>query len=194
MFGISPLGWVHTLGSLPAIPAAAYMFARHGRIVPQSVAGTIYFVTMLIGAATVFLVAHQPVSYGFGIATLLLLIAGYGVGRLPRLEDQGLGQQGLGQRALGQQGLARAAVYIETICLSLTAFLLMLPALTETLRRVPDGHPLVTDLTAPLLLGSQTALLVVLIIGLTAQIIHLRKQNKPAVYVKNMRPSQPWRQ
>ncbi|HEU0145792.1 MAG TPA: hypothetical protein VFR21_02830 [Bradyrhizobium sp.] len=179
MFGISPLGWVHTLGSLPAIPAAAYMFACHGRIVPRSVAGTIYFVTMLIGAATVFLVAHQPVSYGFGIATLLLLFAGYGVGRLPRLEHQ----------SLRQQGLARAAVYIETICLSVTAFLLMLPALTETLRRVPDGHPLVTDLNAPLLLGSQTALLVILIIGLTAQIIHLRKQNKPAVYVKNMRPS-----
>jgi hypothetical protein len=184
MFGISPLGWAHTLGSLPAIPAAAYMLACHGRIVPRSVAGAIYFVAMSIGAATVFLVAHQPVSYGIGIATLLLLLAGYGVGRLPRLEDQGV----------GHQGLARAADYIETICLSLTAFLLMLPALTETLRRVPDGHPLVTDLNAPLLLGSQAALLVILIIGLTAQIIHLRKRNKPTVHVKNMRPLQPWRQ
>ena len=30
MFGISPLGWIHTLGSLPAIPMAVYMFARYG--------------------------------------------------------------------------------------------------------------------------------------------------------------------
>jgi hypothetical protein len=36
MFGISPLGWLHTLGSLPAIPLAIYMFARYGRIVPRT--------------------------------------------------------------------------------------------------------------------------------------------------------------
>ena len=158
MFGISPLGWVHTLGSLPAIPAAVYMLARHGRIVPRSKAGAVYFVSMLIGAATVFLVAHQPVSYGIGAATLLLLLTGYGVGLLP--------------------GLGRAAIYIETICLSLTAFLLMLPTVTEILRRVPDGHPLVTDLNSPLLLGAQASLLVILIVGLIAQIIGLRAQGR----------------
>lgn len=156
MFGISPLGWVHTLGSLPAIPLAVYMIARYGRIVPRSTPGAAYFVSMLIGAATVFLVAHQPVSYAIATITIVLLLAGYGVGRVPRL--------------------GRAALYIETICLSLTAFLLMLPTVTETLRRVPDGHPLVTDLKSPLLLGSQASLLVVLIIGLTAQIVYLRKQ------------------
>jgi len=156
MFGISPLGWVHTLGSLPAIPLAVYMLARHGRIVPQSTLGAVYFVTILIGAATAFLVAHQPVSYGIAAVTIVLLLAGYGVGRLPRL--------------------GRAVKYIETICLSLTVFLLMLPTVTEILRRVPDGHPLVTDLNSPLLLGSQASLLVVLIVGLTVQIVCLRTQ------------------
>ena len=156
MFGISPLGWVHTLGSLPAIPLAVYMIARYGRIVPRSTPGAVYFVSMLIGAATVFLVTHQPAGYVIATLTIVLLLAGYGVGRLPRL--------------------GRAATYIETICLSLTAFLLMLPTITETLRRVPDGHPLVTDLNSPLLLGSQASLLAMLIIGLTAQIVYLRKQ------------------
>jgi hypothetical protein len=163
MFGISPLGWIHTLGSLPAIPAAVYMLARHGRIVPRSGAGAVYFVSMLIGAATVFLVAHQPVSYGLGLATLVLLLAGYGVGWLPDLGR-------------------RAATYIETICLSLTAFLLMLPTVTETLRRVPDGHPLVTDMHAPLLLGAQATLLVILVVGLTAQIVALRRQSQARAY------------
>jgi hypothetical protein len=134
------------------------MLACHGRIVPRSAAGAVYFVSMLIGATTVFLVARQPVSYGIGAATFLLLLAGYGVGRLPRF--------------------GRVATYIETICLSLTAFLLMLPTVTETLRRVPDGHPLVTDLNSPLLLGSQAALLVMLIVGLAAQIIALRTQDR----------------
>lgn len=160
MFGISPLGWVHTLGSLPAIPLAFYMLGRHGRIVPRSGAGAAYFVFMLIGAATVFLVAHQPVSHGIGAVTILLLLAGYGVGRLP--------------------ALGRAALYIETVCLSLTAFLLMLPTVSEVLRRVPDGHPLVTDLKSPLLLGSQAGLLVALILGLTAQLIYLRRKGSAA--------------
>lgn len=156
MFGISPLGWIHTLGSLPAIPVALYMLARHGRIVPRSRLGAVYFVSMLIGSVTVFLVAHEPVSYVIGAVTIVFLLAGYGAERL--------------------SALGGAAKYIETICLSLTAFLLMLPTVTETLRRVPDGHPLVTDLNSPLLLGSQATLLVILIVGLTVQIISLRKQ------------------
>jgi hypothetical protein len=160
MFGISPLGWIHTLGSLPAIPVALYMFARHGRIVPRSTPGAIYFVCMLVGAATVFLVAHQPVSYGIGAVTLVLLLAGYGVERI--------------------FGSARIARYVETICLSLTAFLLMVPTVSEILRRVPDGHPLVTDLKSPLLLGAQAALLAILLVGLTAQIISLARQGRTA--------------
>lgn len=156
MFGISPLGWVHTLGSLPAIPVAAYMFARFGRIVPRSTAGVVYFVAMLIGAVSVVPIAHEPVSYVIAGVTLLLLLIGYGIARLP--------------------GQGRAKIYVETISLTLSAFLLMLPTITETLRRVPDGHPLVTDLKSPILLGAQGTLLVFLIVGLAAQIIHLRRQ------------------
>ncbi|WP_419878412.1 hypothetical protein [Brevibacillus centrosporus] len=167
MFGISPLGWVHTLSSLPAIPLAIYMFARYGRIVPQSLSGVVYFISMLIGSTTVFLVAHQSASYGIGTATILLLLAGYGIGRI--------------------SSFGSAGKYIETICLSLTAFLLMVPTVTETLRRVPNGHPLVTDLKSPLLLGSQASLLVILIVGLTAQIIHLRRQDRFAAIASSPR-------
>jgi hypothetical protein len=158
MFGISPLGWLHTLGSLPAIPLAIYMVVRYGRIERRTAAGTVYFVSMLIGAATIFLFAHQPVSYGIAVATIVFLLIGYSAEKM---------------RFLG-----RAAIYVETICLSLTAFLLMVPTVSETLRRVPDGHPFVTDLKSPLLLGAQASLLLVLVLGLTAQIIHLRKKRQ----------------
>ncbi len=156
MFGISPLGWIHTLGSLPAIPVAIYMLARYGRIVPRSTAGTIYFVSMVIGAVTIVFIAHEPVSYGIAGMTLLLLLVGYGA-----------------ERIAGKGGAKR---YVETISLTLTVFLLMLPSVTETLRRVPDGHPLVTDLKSPLLLGAQGTLLILLIVGLAFQILHLRRQ------------------
>lgn len=157
MFGITPLGWLHTLGSLPAIPLAAYMFMRYGRITPRTKPGIAYFISMLIGATTVFLVAHQTISYGIAIATIALLLIGYGIAHI--------------------NVVGRAAIYIETICLSLTAFLLMIPTVSETLRRVPDGHPFVTDLKSPLLLGAQGAILVILVVGVTAQIIFLRRKN-----------------
>lgn len=166
MFGITPLGWLHTLGSLPAIPLAIYMFVRYGRINPRSAPGRVYFISMLIGATTVFLIAHQPVSYGIAVATLLLLVLGYGIAHIA--------------------SIGRAAVYIETIALSLTAFLLMVPTVSETLRRVPDGHPFVTDLTSPLLLGSQGGLLVILIIGVTAQIVSLRKKGRGIEFKSQM--------
>ncbi|MBT1266025.1 MULTISPECIES: hypothetical protein [unclassified Pseudomonas] len=156
MFGISALGWLHTLGSLPAIPLAAYMFVRHGRIVPRSRPGLAYLVFMLLGAGSVFLIAKQPVSNAIALLTLVLLLAGYGVGRI---------------RALGHAG-----VYVETILLSVTAFFLMLPTVSEVLRRVPDGHPIVTDLHAPLLIGAQIGLLLALMLGVTAQVLYLRRQ------------------
>ncbi|QOT12194.1 hypothetical protein JNUCC32_09320 [Paenibacillus sp. JNUCC32] len=158
MFGISSLGWVHTLSSLPAIPLATYMFARYGRIVPRSRPDVVYFISMIIGAITVFPIAHQSVSYVISTATILLLLGGYGVGRI--------------------SGFGRSGKYLETIFLSLTAFLLMLPTITEILTRVPDGNPLVSDLSSPVLLGAQATLLVIFIVGLTAQIIHLRRQNR----------------
>ncbi|MGB7191855.1 MAG: hypothetical protein WBD81_00215 [Collimonas pratensis] len=166
MFGITPLGWLHTIGSLPAIPLVIYMFVRYGRITPRNAPGIAYFISMLIGATTVFLVAHQPVSYGIATATILLLVTGYGIAHIT--------------------SVGRAAIYIETICLSLTAFLLMVPTVSETLRRVPDGHPFVTDLKSPLLLGFQGGLLIILVIGVTAQVISLRKMGR-SVELKSQR-------
>ncbi len=153
MFGITPLGWVHTLGSLPAIPAAAYMLFRYGRIVPRSTAGRIYLVSMVIGGLTVFLVANAPESPIIGAATLLFLFAGYTVGRV---------------RALG-----RVRWYLETFLLTFTVFLLMVPTVSEILRRVPDGHPIVTDPSSPILKGALAGLAAMLILGLAAQFIYL---------------------
>ncbi|MBV4473608.1 hypothetical protein N8H74_05750 [Pseudomonas sp. B2M1-30] len=158
MFGISALGWLHTLGSLPAIPLAAYMLFKHGRIVPRSRAGAAYFVFMLIGGCTVFLVARQPISPVIGAITLLLLFAGYGIGFV--------------------RWLGRAGVYLETILLSLTVFFLMVPTVSETLRRVPDGHPVVTDPNSPLLKGVLGFIALALVMGVTAQVVFLRRSGR----------------
>lgn len=158
MMGISTLGWIHTLGSLPAIPLAAYMFARHGRIMPRSVAGVLYLAAMLLGAGTVFLIARQPVSVVIGAATLLVLVTGYGVEATPLPP--------------------RLRRYIETIALSVSAFLLMVPTVNETLTRVPAGAPLASGPTDPLVLSAQGLVLLALIAGLAAQVVALRREGR----------------
>ena len=154
--GISPLGWLHTLGSLPAIPLAAYMLAKHGRIVPETRAGRAYFWFMLLGVLTVYPIAHQPISSIVATVTLVALLLGYGISRWPMAK--------------------RFGKYIETISLSISVFLLMVPTVSESLRRLPVGDPLVTDLKDPLLLGVQGALFLALIAGVPLQMRALYKR------------------
>lgn len=54
----------------------------------------------------------------------------------------------------------------------------MVPTVSETLRRVPDGHPFVTDLKSPVLLGAQAGIALALVIGVTAQMVYLRRQSR----------------
>lgn len=156
--GISPIGWLHTLGSLPAIPLAAYMLIKHGRIAPETQAGRAYFWFMLLGVLTVYPIAHQPVSAIVATVTLVVLLVGYGIARW--------------------QTAKQFWKYAQTISLSISVFLLMVPTVSESLRRLPVGHPLVTDLKDPLLLCTQGALFLVLIIGVPLQILTQRKQQR----------------
>ncbi|RYE52682.1 MAG: hypothetical protein EOP20_14585 [Hyphomicrobiales bacterium] len=158
MFGISPIGWVHTLGSFPALAMAAYMLVRHGRIVPRSLPGAIYLASMVLGAVTVFLVAKQPVSYAIGGLTLIVLAIGFGVNWLPLL--------------------GRARRYVETLSLTFSVLLLMVPTVTETLTRVPDGAPFATSVSSPLVLGAHGALVLVFVMGVIAQIVTLRRESR----------------
>jgi hypothetical protein len=144
-----------TLGSLPALPLALYLLWTQGRIAPRAAAGKAYFVFMIIGAITVFPIAHSGVSMALGALTLLLLLVGFGVRLRPTA--------------------SRAALYVETIALSLTVFLLLLPTVTEVLRRLPPGHPIVTDLASPVLRTAHLALVSGLIVGLILQVRSLRR-------------------
>lgn len=154
--GISLVGWIHTLGSLPAIPLAAYMLVRHGRIVPGTGAGRAYFWFMLLGILTVYPIAHQPVSLAVATIALATLLLGY---------------------AISTWSLAgRFGKYIETASLSISVFLLMVPTVSESLRRLPVGNPLATDLKDPLLLAVQGLLLLALMIGIPLQMRALYKQ------------------
>ncbi|MGC4033088.1 MAG: hypothetical protein QM754_15400 [Tepidisphaeraceae bacterium] len=115
----------------------------------------IYFVTILVGAITIFPIAHAPVAKPIAIATILFLLLGYGVGRIAVF--------------------GRLTKYIEVTSLSITAFLLLLPAVSETLRLVPNGHPLVTDVNSPVLKAVSAGLAATLLIGGMTQIYFVRR-------------------
>lgn len=160
MFGISPLGWVHTLGSLPAIPAAIYMFARYGRIEPRTAAGRLYLVSMLIGSLSAFAVVKTGIGVGIAVVALISILVGYGVSRL---------------------GLpARLTRLIETVSLSFSALVLMVPTVTETLTRVPDGRPFADSVDSPLVKGAQGVLLLLFLIGVALQMIAMRRETTRA--------------
>jgi hypothetical protein len=157
---ISPLGWLHTLGSLPAIPLALYMIVRHGRIAPESGAGRAYFWFMVLGAITVYPIAHQPISSIIATVTLVMLLVGYGLSRWSVAN--------------------RLSKSVETVALSVSVFLLLVPAVSESLRRLPVSHPLVTDLKDPLLLSAQGALLLALVVGAGLQLRAVYKRKIPS--------------
>jgi len=114
---------------------------------------------MLLGVITVYPLAHSSTSVGLATVTLVLLVVGFTVGWLP--------------------ALGRAGVYIETISLTLTVFLLLVPTVTEIFRRVPEGHPIAADLGAPILKAAHLTLLVGLVLVLVAQVRAIRR--RPAV-------------
>jgi hypothetical protein len=92
--------------------------------------------------------------------TLLCLIGGYTVHRLAFL--------------------GRLQKYLETFLLSLSVFLLMVPSVSETLRRVPDGHPIAADLDSIILKVALGTVAATFVVGLITQFVYLaRYANKP---------------
>lgn len=154
---LSPLGWLHTLGSLPAIPLAIYMLAKHGRIVPDSRAGRGYFWCMVLGILTVYPIARAPVSVVFATVTLAVLLLGYGLSR--------------------RRSGTRFGAGVGMVSLTISVFLLMLPTVSETLRRLPVGDPVAKSLQDPILLGAQGALALTLVVGIALQMLAMRRRN-----------------
>ncbi|CAN5409419.1 hypothetical protein BH10PSE1_BH10PSE1_22230 [soil metagenome] len=151
---LSALGWFHTLGSLPAVPIALYLLIRHGRILPGTPLGKAYLVFMFVGAISGVIVIKDPPGVLISILSLGSLIVGSTIGKIG--------------------ALAKHRWWIETSALSVSVFTLFLPSLTETFTRLPAGHPIAASPQAPLVVGLQLSLLVILIVGLTLQLRFLK--------------------
>jgi uncharacterized membrane protein len=158
MFGLTPLGVVHTAFSLVAVAAGLVALVRAGRIVPATTLGRVYFWTTVITCITGFGI-FQHGGFGkphmLGIITLVVLAVAYAAGTT--------------------QWFGRASKYIEVVSYSLTFLFHWIPAITETSTRLPIGAPLLSSPDAPELQKATAVLLVLFLIGAALQIIRLRK-------------------
>lgn len=75
--------------------------------------------------------------------------------------------------------MARYRWSIETIALSISYFTLLLPSVTETLTRLPAGDPVAFRRRGPLVVGFQLTTLVLLVLGVTLQLLSRRRRLSP---------------
>lgn len=158
---LSALGWFHTLGSLPALPIGLMLLLRHGRIDPAGSWGRLYLLFMFTGAISGVLVIRDAPGVLISILSLGSLLVGSTV-RFASL-------------------LGRHRPWIETAAMSTSFFTLLLPSLTETLTRLPAGNPVADSPQAPLVVALQLGLLIALVVGVTLQLLRLRRVRPLAV-------------
>jgi hypothetical protein len=158
-FQLTPLGLFHTLVSLVCVVAAFMALARHKGISPRTRLGQIYLGTLVITTLTGFPIFRHGTAgppHVLGVITLVVLtIAGF---------------------AETSRLFGLASVYVKTVSYSMTVLLLMIPAVTETLTRVPAGAPLVASPESPIFGPLYTALLVAFLIGAGLQVRTLRRR------------------
>jgi hypothetical protein len=69
-------------------------------------------------------------------------------------------------------------IYVETIAMTLTLFFSMIPAVKETLTRLPVGHPIAENENSPLVQGGALILIILLVAGSIYQIRNIRKNRR----------------
>ena len=151
----------HTAVSVLAIPLGLLAFVRDGKIEPQNRVGKLYLAAMLVGSLSAF---GFILTKGFNpaqvltVATLVLLFVGTFADRT--------------------KWLGRTAAYVQNFSLSASYLLLMVFTTTETLVRVPFGHPFAANAESPVLLPVRLALLVAFVFGLGYQFFELHSARK----------------
>jgi uncharacterized membrane protein len=156
------LGWIHTFIGILALLVGFYTLAKYKVISSGYFVGRLYLWSTLITAVTSLGIYNQG-GFGpahiLGVLTLLALFAGHMVTKI--------------------SVLSKISVYFQAFCYSSTFLFHMIPAITDGLRRLPVGDPVVTDPEDPLLLNFYTLFIVLFLVGYALQVMWLWKQNKP---------------
>ncbi len=154
MFGLSPLGIIHTVISLVAIVAGVWSLFRYKEILFEGVLAKVYLITTTIPALTSLFIFNFNGKFGFGhmlaILTLLAVTAGTLVavtgffGRWTRL--------------------------LQALFFTSTMLFHIVPGVTESLSRLPLSHPLVNREDPAIFVPIYGCLFLVYFVGLFFQL------------------------
>lgn len=158
---ISLFGWFHTGVAVLAVLAGFYTLAKYKVIQSKHLSGRIYLILTVLSAATALGIYKHGgfgVAHGLAVLTLLAVLIG-----------------GVAENTFLFGSLSRA---IQIVFYSASFLFNMIPAITETLLRLPPDSPAVTSLDDPLLQGFHLAFVVAFIIGLVLQFRWLRNNTE----------------
>ena len=161
---ITAFGWFHTVVAILAVLTGFYTLAKHKLVQSTHSVGKIYLVLTLVSASTALGIYKHGgfgVAHGLAVLTILAILIG-GVAEKTRL-------------------FGKLSSTIQVVFYSATMLFNMIPAITETLLRLPVGSPMITSLKDPLLQGFHLAFVVVFLVGLGLQIRFLRSSSAGSV-------------
>ena len=154
MFGLTPLGLIHTLISAVAVVSGFYALAKRGAIGVQD---KLYIWATVLTCLTSFGIFQHG---GFGkphMLAILTLLA-------------------LAVATAAATGVLRGwlAPYLATVGFSLTLLFHMIPAITEGATRLPASQPLLAGADDPALAAASGVLFLLFLAGAFLQVRRLR--------------------
>ena len=159
MSALTPLGIVHTVVSLVALVAGVACLWREGVISSRSGLGKTYLATTAVTAATALGIFQHG---GFGPPHALAIMT--------------LIALSIGLAAERSAGASRAWAIVMTASFSVTLLFHMIPAVTESLTRLPAAAPVAASADAPIFPPLYLALFIAYGVGLAWQLRQLPKR------------------
>lgn len=156
---LSHIGLVHTVLSLLPFAAGLYSFVRFGGIVPGTRSGLVYLFGLALSVATSFALSSTGGVNAGHVLGVLAMAAALSGAFAPRL-----------------RWLGRAGRYLGAFGLSFSFFLLLVPAINETLTRLPTAAPLASGPQDPLVVRTLLGWFVVFLVGSVLQARAIRRR------------------
>ena len=155
---MSLYGWFHTIMGIIALLSGLYSLIRYKVISSKNTSAKIFLICTLIAALTA-LTLYKQGAFGVGhmlaVLTLLALIVG-------RINEK---------RLL----FGWLAPYFQAICYTSLFLFHSIPAITDGLRRLPVGDPVITTLTDPLLMNFYAAFFSIYVVVLVLQMFWIKR-------------------
>ncbi len=155
---ISPLGFFHTFIGILALVSGFTLLWKNKSMSYKPTLGKVYFFSTVITAVTSLMIFKHGsfnIAHALGVLTIAAVFVGIFI-----------------EKTVLFKSLNK---YCVNLCYSSTILFHLLPTATEILTRFPKQAPLVTSLEAPLLQKTFLVILIVFLIGLTIQMLWLKK-------------------